>query len=503
MAAMVNAGVVVATVAQSVQRGVRVLALTLASWWLAASPAWAEGLGLQACRLRGLPHEAQCGVLERPLDPEAPQGRTIDVHVAVLPALARNKHPDPIFFFAGGPGQSAIQLAGHVQSMLSRLGNRRDIVLVDQRGTGRSAALMCEPPDPWRPLAEALSEAKALDRLRRCARDLKALPHGDLRFYTTTIAIGDVEAVRAALGAPRINLVGVSYGTRAALEYQRQFPRRVRSMVLDGVAPPDMGLVRSMSVDNQVALGAVFRACQEDEACAKRFPSLKESWRSLLQLTPRSVDVRHPLSGKTETVALSRASIVSAVRAALYVPSMAAVLPAAIDAAASHGRFEPLLALSQALAAPNLRLAEGMHFAVVCSEDLESGAASDPPGQDFDGLRDFYVEICRDWPSAKVSDDFRKVVKSEVPSLLLSGGDDPATPPRHGQAVAGSLGEMAIHLVVPHAAHGVMGLPCVRDLVHRFIDEADQRRAASTAPSDHCARAMPRAGAYFMAEPSK
>ncbi|MBE0548452.1 MAG: alpha/beta hydrolase, partial [Rubrivivax sp.] len=120
--------------------------------------------GLAPCRLQGVEHEAWCGSVRRPLDPTAPQGAQIDVHFAVLPALARNRKPDPVFFFAGGPGQSAIEIAGSVARLLGRLSNRRDIVLIDQRGTGRSAPLVCDEPSPTQPLAEAVDPARLFIR---------------------------------------------------------------------------------------------------------------------------------------------------------------------------------------------------------------------------------------------------------------------------------------------------------------------------------------------------
>ncbi|MBS1163483.1 MAG: cysteine proteinase, partial [Burkholderiaceae bacterium] len=203
--------------------------------------------GLTACRLQGVEHGALCGSVRRPLDPAAPQGTQIEVHFAVLPALARNRKPDPVFFFAGGPGQSAIEVAGRVQALLGRLSNRRDIVLVDQRGTGRSAPLVCDEADPTQPLADAVDPARMLSRLDACRARLQQLPHGDLRHYTTALAMQDADAVRRQLGADRINLVGGSYGTRAALELLRQFPHTVRRIVLDGVAPPDMVLPAAFS----------------------------------------------------------------------------------------------------------------------------------------------------------------------------------------------------------------------------------------------------------------
>jgi pimeloyl-ACP methyl ester carboxylesterase len=163
----------------------------------------AQAAELKPCRLRGVEHEALCGVAARALDPAQPQGKQIDVHYAVLPALARNKKPDPVFFFAGGPGQSAIDIAAQVGAMLGRFVNRRDIVLIDQRGVGKSAPLVCEPDDPARPLAEQFDMARVREQQARCFDKLKTLPYGDLRFFTTTIAMADADAVRAASAPSR------------------------------------------------------------------------------------------------------------------------------------------------------------------------------------------------------------------------------------------------------------------------------------------------------------
>jgi len=350
-------------------------AVTLAAAAIALPAAAAEPT---PCRLRGVEHEALCGSVQRALDPARPQATQIAVHYAVLPALARNKRPDPVFFFAGGPGQSAIEIAPQVAAMLARFANRRDIVLIDQRGTGRSAPLRCDSDDPTLPLAELFGVERQRERLAACRVKLQALPHGDLRFFTTTLAMQDADAVRAALGAERINLVGASYGTRAALDYQRQFPARVRRAVIDGVAPPDMVLPAAFSTDNQAALDALFTACEADQACAGREPQLRQRWRVLLASLPRTVQLRHPLTGRNESLALTRDVLLGLVRGPLYVPALAAALPAAIGQA-TGGRFDALAGLAQALGGRRgQQVAAGMHFAVVCAEDVPRlGAATD------------------------------------------------------------------------------------------------------------------------------
>jgi pimeloyl-ACP methyl ester carboxylesterase len=469
------------------------LVLVLGLGVLAAQGATAA---LAPCRLQGVEHEALCGSLARPLDPAQTDGVRIELHFAVLPALARNKKPDPVFFLAGGPGQSAIGLAGPLSRMLARFGQRRDIVLVDQRGTGRSAPLDCDDEAATLPLRELADPQRRLARARACLKTLQALPHGDLRHYTTTLAMADLDAVRQALGAERINLVAASYGTRAALEYMRLYPQRVRRVVLDGAAPADMALPEASATDAQAAFDALVQACVQEPACQARHPELRQNWQALLATLPRPASVAHPLTGRSEELLLTRDMLLAMVRTALYSPATASALPAALDEAAA-GRFGPLVGLSSALgpARGGGSLAQGMHFSVVCAEDLPRSDSPPPLTADFgQGLAPLYREICAFWPRGEVPAAFRQVPPAPVPTLLLSGGIDPATPPRHAERVARALGAKARHEVVPNAGHGLLALPCVREAVFRFVDAAGDAEASRLAVD--CARGLPRPPAF-------
>ncbi len=279
-----------------------------------------------------------------PEDPDAPSSRTIEVRFAVVPAVARNKQPDPIFVFAGGPGQAATKVARQVMPVLAELNARRDLVFIDQRGTGRSNALECDIDEGS--LASALEPEQQLARLGPC---LKALP-ADLRQYATWIAVRDFEAIRAQLGAAKVNLWGASYGTRAALEYMRQYPERVRTAVLDGVAPPDMALPVSFALDAEAALKSLADLCARDEQCRTRYPDFDQRVSALLKRAESGIDIRipHPLTGVTESFRLDRKMLASLLRAPLYVPQLASVLPYALGEA-GRGDFTALVALSAAI----------------------------------------------------------------------------------------------------------------------------------------------------------
>ena len=454
---------------------------------------------LTECRVAGLRHSVQCGVLQRALDPARPDGPKIDIHYVVAPAMARRKLPDPVFLLAGGPGQSAITLAPNMLALFARLNNRRDVVFVDQRGTGKSAPLECG--DPQREsLGEQADPDRPFKRLMECKTALLKLPYikaqGDLGFFTTTLAMQDLDAVRQQLGVERINLVGASYGTRAALEYARQFPQAVRRSVIDGVAPPDMVLPASFSTDGQAAFDELLAECEREPACTKAFPTLRTDWSALLASLPRAVSAAHPLTGRPERFTLTREMVLAAVRGPLYAPAFAAALPAAISAAA-QGRFEALVGMGSLMSSrKGAQLAIGMHFSVVCAEDLPLlDKAGDKPGADFGvDQATLYRRACAEWPRGAVPPAFYGVTASASPVLLLSGRLDPATPPRHGERVAKLLGTNALHVVVPNAGHGVMSLGCMRDVIYRFVDAADDKDALAVDAA--CVKSIPRPPAF-------
>ncbi|MDE2625856.1 MAG: alpha/beta hydrolase [Burkholderiales bacterium] len=478
----------------------RALALPVALAFAPWGSASAAGAGpLTECRVPGLRNSVQCGVVQRALDPAHPDGTRIDVHYVVVPAMARRKLPDPVFLLAGGPGQSAIGVAAQVMGLFSRLNNRRDIVFVDQRGTGRSAPLQCA--DAKREsLAEQADPEAQVRLLMQCQADLRKLPYikapSDLGFFTTTIAMGDLDAVRRQLGAQQIDLVGISYGTRAALEYMRQFPQAVRRSVLDAVAPPDMVLPTSISTDSQAALDALFAACDGEAVCRRTYPTLRADWAGLLAGLPRPVTANHPLSGVPERFTMTRDMVLGAVRGALYTPATAAALPAAITEAAA-GRYDALVGMGGLLGSRNgVPLAMGMHFSVVCAEDApRMDRATDAPGADFGtGFATLYRRVCARWPRGAVPAAFYTVPASRTPTLLFSGGLDPATPPRHGARVARALGAAARQVIVPNAGHGVLAIGCARDLLYRFIDAAEDRDASAIDAS--CVEGIPRPGVF-------
>jgi len=187
---------------------------------------------------------ADCGVLSVPEDPTRTGGRQIRLAFARVPAVSRSKRPDPLFLLAGGPGMAATTFYAMTAPVFARIHRDRDIVLVDQRGTGKSNPLDCPEGDET---DLGASGGSIIDETRRCLQMLGA--KADVAQYTTSVAVKDLDRVRRALGYQQINLYGVSYGTRVAQQYLRRFPRQTRSLILDGVVPPELSFGAGMAIE--------------------------------------------------------------------------------------------------------------------------------------------------------------------------------------------------------------------------------------------------------------
>lgn len=437
------------------------------------------------CRIPSFPQEVKCGQVQRALDPAKPDGKKIDVHYVVLPSKDRNKLPDAVFLLAGGPGQSAVEAASFGDSILGKLNRRRDLVFVDQRGTGKSASLKCAELEVTDKILDKESAFKAtLD----CMQSLQKLPHGDLQFYSTSIAVQDLEAIRVAQNYSAINLVGVSYGTRVGLEYLRQYPQSVRRLVIDGVVPPDLSLLAS---DAQVALDGVFNDCAKNTRCNTAYPDLAGTWKRLLNNTPRQFTFTNSRLLTTISTKIMREDLIGMVFEALYSPAMTSVLPYAITQA-EKGKLDPLLSLSGSFNQPGPGgLTLGMHYSVWCGEAYAKPRPASATTDEFTArTAEMYDKICASWPRAEIPKEFYTVPASKSPVLLLSGGIDPVTPTRNGDQVAKALGAKARHISIDNASHGVLTQGCVREVANKFLAAKTDEDALAVDAS--CVRQIPR-----------
>ena len=436
-------------------------------------------LQLQPCRAANVETEVKCATFEVFENRTTRQGRKLAIKIVVLPAIARNKEPDPVFFFAGGPGQGAAGLAREALAIVGGLNNKRDLILIDQRGTGKSNGLNCKIPDATSPEMSdpAKRDAASVKAIETCRDELAK--KADLGQYTTTVAMADIDEIRAALGYQTINLWGGSYGTRAAMEYLRRYENRVRSVVLDGVAPPSLALPESFSRDATAVLDKMIAACAKERQCAKRNAELKLTLDELLtQLSkrPRSVSVPDPLTGLQRDITVNREMLLTSIFPALYVPEMVAMLPAAL-ARAKQGDYVALLTMGGVLSDfAEQKLARGMQLSVVCTEDVPRVKRGQSPSQlqppPFGLLFvDECSKACELWPKGVMPADFALPVKSAKPVLILSGGLDPVTPPAYGDEVMRNFSN-SLHAVAPNIGHGVSHHGCGPKLIKKFIETA-------------------------------
>ena len=417
---------------------------------------------------------AECAVLEVPEDPTKPEGRKLSLKVGLAASRAAEPRPDPVIFFAGGPGQSATESYAGMVGAFARLREKRHIIFVDQRGTGGSHRLACEFPDE---LMESLATDPAAQT--KMASDCLATFEGDVSQYTTTVAAGDIEALRLAIGAPKLNLYGGSYGTRMAQEYTRQHPDAVRSIILDGVVPPELALGSEHSINLETTLKAILARCAGQPACVKTFG---DPYRSLYALrdqaraTPLPVAMRDPLSNQARDLRLDEAAVVGIARMFAYSPETAALLPLLLDEALK-GRPQSLV--SQAtLMYDSLTgmINHGMQLSVICAEDAARLSHRDEDADLILGnaLVGVTLNQCAVWPKGPVSKDFNEPLKTDTPVLLLSGEFDPVTPPRYGDQVLASKGN-ARHLVGKGQGHILLTRGCTPRLAAEFVDKLDPK----------------------------
>ncbi|MFK7885509.1 MAG: alpha/beta fold hydrolase [Gammaproteobacteria bacterium] len=432
---------------------------------------------LEPCRFAGLGAlravRGECGSLTVPVDYDDPTGATITLSVARLKALKRSTEPVAITVIAGGPGQSSLDFYAGYHPAFRRMREVYDIILVDQRGTGESAKLACDTPDDSMGGLWTVEQTVAITQT--CLAKLKLDP----KFFTTSMAVRDLDAVRSAMGYEQLSVYGISYGTRVAQHYLRRYPKRTHSVILDGVVPVDEALGPDIALLAERALQSAFDRCADDADCNAAFPDLETRFSALIeriQDAPISVTLNHPITAEPTTLTLGHLDLAGAIRLLSYAPQTVALLPLMIHEAA-EGNLVPLAA--QALTvSQNLvdSMAYGMHNAVVCAEDAPffDDVNRDALEQTYLGtpIYDSLAAVCDAWPAGVIDDDFKTPFASEVPVLVLSGEADPITPPDYGKRVVGYL-KNARHIVGLGQGHGMAPVGCAPKLMGDFVRDRD------------------------------
>ncbi len=455
-------------------------------------PAW-----LRPCEVsspEGAKKSALCGKYEVFENRSSRFGRKIPINVLVLPATGKGKIREPLFYFAGGPGSAATEEAPYIAEDLPGVRTDRDLVFADQRGTGGSNPLNCnffDASDPqsylghWNPPADVI----------RCRKELE--PLADLTLYTTSIAMDDLDEIRSALGYQKIDLYGISYGTRAVQEYVRRHEKNVRSIIIQGVSLTGQFMPGDFPLANEAALNGVLNECLADTACRSAFPNIKTETRTVLEALrkgPKKVTIK--IDGKTADVSLSRDLAAEAIRYMLYRSASASSVPLYLNAAA-NGNYTPLASAAFLFRKEIVATgANGMYLSVTCAEDLPfvDRAASIRNGENT-FLGNYRLiqqsEACGLWPRSPIPNGYSDPVRSKVPALIISGQWDPVTPSTAGDKASKHLPN-STHVIVPSGGHsygGLSGLECITNIFNKFLGTARPRSIDAS-----CVRSIRRPG---------
>ncbi len=440
--------------------------ITLAASAHAATGAVQVG---DSCHLNGIEEGLRCTRISVPLDYQHEDGDSVSLHVTVAPSIKENAKPDPLFVLAGGPGQAGSEIVMLLEHAFSKVRQNRDIIFIDQRGTGRSGKLLCAQADQ----IDELPSSQQEDAIKQCLREIP----GNKNHYSTDNAARDIDRVRAALGYQTINVWGGSYGSRLAQAYARWFPANTRALLLDGVASPQQ-LVGLWGADAQASLDAMFAHCAADSACTQTFPQLKTQWQQLLQSLSGDqfrLRVTHPRTGKTLDDVMPLAAFVETIRTMLYSASAQARMPLVISRAA-EGDWGPFAQMAYSSSDFSTQsMAFGLTFSVLCGEDIyridNAMLAQDEKSFLRATTIKQWIALCpllsitrRDTPATDIID---------APTLLLSGALDPVTPPTRAEQAMQFI-KTSQHFIAPNVGHIVSNSGCADRLLKQFVDDPTQ-----------------------------
>lgn len=424
----------------------------------------------KSCHLPGAEEALRCVTLAVPLDYKKPSGPKLNLHVTVAPAFRESARPDPLFVLAGGPGQAGSDVLAILNLTFRRVRATRDVVFIDQRGTGLSGRLDC----PHEKNQDSLTEEQIEAAMKKCIAAVKV----PFSAYSTANAASDIEQVRLALGYSSINLLGASYGTRLAQHYARAYPAKVRAMVLDGVTAPDQA-IPAAGQDSQIALERLFADCSADQACNAAFPALREEYATLTTRAAAGIklEMTDPRTARPNQVSIHLDRFQGTVHSILYSPLDRGRLPFLINSAYNN-RWQPFVARQNVGAdfSPDGLVAPLMHLAVVCAEDVPFLKAGDRHNNTLAGpLLERYLTLCDSMASAPAPAPATTPITAPV--LMLSGALDPVTPPRRAIAAARYM-TASQHLIVANAGHGIIQLGCAPRLLREFLDQPERKVAA-------------------------
>lgn len=429
--------------------------------------------------------DVECGYVSVPEEYKNPNGSRIQLAVAVI--RSKDPHPklDPLFMAQGGPGGSTIDTYASRLLSGSRLRADRDLILFDQRGTMYSKPnLMCKEIDQLtletieKDLSDDELERLDLEAMAACRKRLEK-EEINLSAFDSLENASDIDAIRQALGYSQINLYGVSYGTLLALHAMSQHPEILRSVILDGVVPPQTNFILDSVHSEDRSFTLLFESCQQDPYCNGDFPDLETVFYDVvrkLNQNPARVPMTDPDSGITYDAVVDGDTFMSGLFQMLYASSLIPALPRMIyDARESKfdffGRIMSILVFDRTMS-------YGMYYSVLCAEDADFNTED----QDFSNIHpeiaraekrsaSEFLAICKSWNVQSLDSDVDKPVVSAIPTLILSGNFDPITPPSYGDTVARNLSKSNAY-IVPTGGHGqAFEDECQDNIILSFLDD--------------------------------
>ena len=423
----------------------------------------------KSCYINGFETPIRCVTISVPLDYDAPSAGSIEITAAVAPATTARPAPDPLFVFAGGPGQAATSLGPWLDSAFRPARRARDVVLFDIRGTGLSQAIDC-----------TMTTSAAQDPVEVLRKDAQACAAKAGRlssFLSSREIVEDIERMRKALGAEKINLWGGSFGTRLSQHYARSYGKHVRAVVMDAASPVGNSIFLTAPRYGEEALQLLLKDCSADPACAKAFPALATDIATLLsqlEAAPQTFTATDPRTGIAGPARLDRYTLAGTVRAAMYDGLSRSVIPFAIHQSA-RGNQAPLMALGSG---SGDWIAESVSFGsmlgVLCGEDIELARRAAPAARSFGFMTDSYFRTfataCEVWPHRALPERMLQTFKSDIPAFAISGARDPVTPPAAAEEALAMFGRR-VHLVIPQGFHTNSPSRCVSELIGAFLQD--------------------------------
>ncbi len=428
--------------------------------------------------LPGSDSDTECGFLVVPEDRSDPQRPSIRLAVVILKSRSETPAPDPIIYLEGGPGGSgteAVRFWGD-----SPLRESRDVILLDQRGTGLSKpSLNC--PEIEEAELDTLDKDPRLPDYALTMFEAFLACHKRLHWeginlaaYDSAASAADVDDLRRALGYPAVNLLGISYGTRLALTVMRDYPDGVRSVIIDSVYPPNVRIAPHVIPNALNAFDRVFADCAEEATCQARYTDLKTMFTDViarLNAAPELVSL-----GEAGDVMLTGDRVLETLYLALYSADFIPYVPYLIDQL-NQGKYAAVAYLTRETAFFLQSISEGMNYSVQCREqdspdapaELEAVAAAYPDFADFIMQQSSHA-ACIFWDAGTAGETETQPVVSDIPTLILSGEYDPVTPPAWGQLAAETLSHSYFY-EFPGLSHAVTLSDCPLRMALAFLDD--------------------------------